>query len=145
MSRKPCYIFSTEDDKQYVEHLQLVAQHLRDTPIAYRVGRDGNCRLEEICSDDAWRGSILVRSYEAVPHYQKVEQTFYWISPKYNAHFFGNKIIATHSRLDEDETKRLIQNFIRPCFNDTLSANMKRWEDLKNHACYNNRVSVFLK
>ncbi|MES9882949.1 MAG: hypothetical protein ABW185_18935, partial [Sedimenticola sp.] len=61
---------------------------------------------------------MLIRSYVFVPNHKKVNGTFYWINPKYNATVYGNKIIATHGTLDEEDTNQLLQNFIQPYFSD---------------------------
>ncbi len=65
------------------------------------------CELEEICTqnrDD--RTAVLIRSYEFVHNYEKVTGTFYWINPKYNATVYGDKVIATHGTLDEEDTNQ---------------------------------------
>ncbi len=146
MTEKTCYFYSTKDDRHYVDHLKLVSRHLRHVRIAYSLGRYHNCELEEICTqnrDD--RTAVLIRSYEFVPNYEKVTGTFYWINPKYNATVYGDKVIATHGTLDEEDTNLLLQNFIQPHFSDDNTKKAKRGETIKNHAFNSNRFSVFLK
>lgn len=140
-----CFIYSTEDDKLFVRHLQKVLKYETNVKIMYAIGRDKNCETDEICSCDQHSSkAIFIRSYSHVPTYVKIPDTFYWVHPKFRATNYENKLFATDSKLSGEEMSQFLSSIIPPRFICDFSS-LSSLRETKNYAPCESRVSLCLK
>ena len=139
------YIYSADDDRQFVQHVEQVLRHSANISIWYSIGSAKNCPTEDICSYDTENlSAVFIRSYSFVPYYKKVQDTFYWINPKFNVKRCGNKLFATDSKLDSDRTCQLLKSVTLPEFQTELGSVTSRGM-IKDYAKCSNSVVICLK
>ena len=137
-------IFSTENDTHYLNHVKEVIKQSDSFRVFYSIGKQSNCKTEDICSTDAKTNPIFVQSYSFVPLYKKISGTCFWANSAYNVTVFGNKLLAIQSKLDIDKTNHILKHFIIPTMDLDLKY-IKQYDEIKNFASSSNRLSIFLK
>ena len=139
------YVFSAKNDSVYVDHLRTVSKSLNNINLLYFIGQEGNCDSDHICATDPrCQTSVLIQSYTAVPNFQKVTDSFFWVSPKYSHTCFDHKIIAVENSLDQNGTNDILRCLVLPQNLANLDY-LKRIVKVKDHAECSKRVALFLK
>lgn len=130
------YVYSTESDNFFVKHLTQIEKLNPSIQVFYKIGSKANIDSNKICSMDASNVSaVFVRSYSYVPQYNKVENTFYWVHPKYSVESLEDKRIA----MDGNSERQLLKMIVPPKFCNDIAAFSKPCTDIKNAAlcsCY---------
>jgi hypothetical protein len=133
---KSLYVYSTENDMYFVKHLTHVQKLYPSVNIFYKIGSEGNIDANRICSMDASNtSSVFIRSYSYVTQYNKIENTFYWVHPKYTVRYYDNKLIAMDDKIEQ----QLLKMIIPPLLCDNVFGNTKPCTEIKNVAlcsCY---------
>ena len=139
-----CYIYSVDDDRSFVQHIEAVKRNFKNTLISYSIGSERNCNLEEIFSlDPLCSRAVLVRSYSHVPNRKQILDTFLWVCAKYDVVKYGGNFIATDRRLDQERTSHLLRALIPPSFDVNISL-AKPNQEIKNQVKSFSRASVYL-
>lgn len=137
-----CYIYSVDNDRSFVQHIEVVKSHFKNILICYSVGSEINCNLEEIFSlDPLCSRAVFVRSYSHVSNRKQIFDTFFWVCTKYNVVKHGGILIATDKRFDQTH---LIKALIPPLFDVNISL-AKANQEVKNQAKGLSRASVYLQ
>lgn len=128
------YVFSESEDSFYVKHLKEVNAIHDNMMIRFRIGDQGNCDQDEICSlDTRNQNAVLIKSYSFVPNYNKVNDTFLWVNPMYNIVVSSKKLIAIPSKIDNETNNLILRQFITPTLNNEFHSKSVS-EDVKNYA-----------
>ena len=145
MTTSRFYIFSLYEDKTYVQHLLSLLASFPDAKILFSIGNRMNCKRSDILTNDNEHlTSVLKLSYETVPNYKRIENTFYWLRPNYSYIKFDNKVIVAQSSILDEQLNLFMGYLLIPDFSENLN-NANEVQQVKNHAICSNRACIFLK
>lgn len=139
-----CFIYSSVRDNEYAKHLMQCAKQFPKYNIAFSILDESNIPLKNIFSQHMKDNSVFTLSYEYLPLYSKIEDSFLWCRPGYRTILFENKFIAIDVNLEVEEINHLLRILIPPSLKVKLDSIMPLIE-IKHHADCSNRKTIYLK